>query len=169
MTDFEFPEVTAGRLTSVNPNSEHHGETLVPTLSIRLSLDAPNSVLEAVAPGLKAWLFEASKQGGLPGVDEVSDATDLRFPEFGKVFRSDAEVTGYDLTLDYGISGDTRIRLSDCKLHKVVIERKRGGTCILTFTLTCTQGLMPDAVGHLGLHVGHKVHFRLTRTVIETA
>lgn len=166
---FEFPEVTAGRLTSVNPNSEKHGETLVPTLSIRLSIDAPNSVLEAMAPGLKTWLFEASKQGKLPGVDEVSDATDLRFPEFGKTFRSEAEITGYDLTLDYGISGTERIRLTDCKLHKQLIERKRGGTCILTFSLTCSQGLEAEAVGHLGLHVGHKVHFRLTRTVVEIA
>jgi hypothetical protein len=170
MMAFEFVNVTAAKLVDVNPRSVKHGKTvLLPAVDIQLSAEVPNHVLAMFHPELKDLLYAGSGQGQLPGVDGVSDATELRFPEWLGPHEWKAESEGYTLAADYGIDDTLHIRFTDCKLHKRTFLPKRGGTCTVTFTLTCSVGLEAEPLGHFAMHIGHQVHIRLTKQVVETA
>jgi hypothetical protein len=169
MMAFEFPEVTRAKLVYVHPDSERHGDVLVATVHLRFEVDMPNTVLERYAPGLKDRLYIAGENHELPGIDPVSDATELRYPELGMPLKWNDKAGGYTLVIDYGIADQHRLRLTDCTLHKHLFTAKKGGTCKVGFTLSCTEGLTPDTLGHLGMHVQHDVHIQLTQPVPEPA
>lgn len=169
MMAFEFPEVTRAKLISVDPNSNRHGDVLVPALHLRLQVDVSNHVLDRYAPGLKERLYILTESSDLPGIEPVSDATELRFPELGMPLHWNEKTGGYTLVIDYGIGDVHRLRLTDCTLHKHTFSAKKGGTCTVSFTLSCSEGLTVETVGHVGMHVQHDVHFQLTQPVPETA
>jgi hypothetical protein len=171
MMAFEFPEITRAKLNAVHPDSERHGEMLVPRTDIRLQLDLPNSVLERFAPGLRDMFYIAGTPAAdeLPGIEPVSDATELRFPELGMPQSWSGKTGGYTLVIDYGIGERYLLRLTDCTLHKLTFAAKKGGTCTVSFTLSCSEGLNAETLGHLGMHVQHDVHFQLTQPVVEMA
>jgi hypothetical protein len=156
-----FPNLTKVKLTDLNPRSEVHGDVKVPALDMRFSTEVPNHVLALLHPELREHIYQESTQGQLPGVDEVSDATELRFPELAAPFKWTEETEGNTLTVDYGIGGESNILFTDCKLHKQTFLPKRGGTCAVSFTVTAVQGLTPHAVGHLGVRVQHDMHIQL--------
>lgn len=153
----EFLTPTKAKLIDVNTRSEKHGEELHPAIDLRFQLDVGNGVLKAFHPELGESLFKLSSQGQLPGVDKVSDTTELRFPELGMPLRWDAESIDNDLTVDYGIGGESNIQLGDCKVHKHVLTVKAGGTVQVQFTASCAHDLTEQAVGRLGTRVQHDV------------
>lgn len=158
-----FPNVTKVKLVDVNPRSEVHGDVKVPALDLRFSVDMPNAVLTLLHPELRELIYEESLQGHLDGIEVVSDHTELRFPELAPPFRWVEEITGYALTVDYGLGDDlSGIQLNDCKLHKQTFHPKKGGTCTVLFTLSCTHGLDESAVGRLGMRVQHDHYIQLT-------
>lgn len=157
-----FPSLTKVKLIDVNPRSEEHGPTLVPAIDLRFQVEMSNAVLALLHPELRTWLYEEDTQGQLEGVEQVSEYTALRFPELAAPFAWKEEVSGNNLVIDYGLGGASDIELTDCKLHKQVFETKKGGTCKVSFTLSCTHDLSPDIVGTLCLRVKHDMHIRLT-------
>ena len=156
-----FPNLTKVRLIDVNPRSEVHGDVKVPALDLRFQTEMPNQVLLLLHPQLREHIYEESKQVALPGVDDVSDLTELRFPELAAPFKWTEESGGNTLTIDYGIGGESSILFTDCKLHKQAFLPKRGGTCLVSFTVTATQGLTAHEVGHMGIRVQHDMHILL--------
>jgi hypothetical protein len=157
----KFPEPTRAKLVDVNTRSEKHGTELVPAIDLRFQLDVTNHLLAAYHPDLRELLYRTSDQGALPGVEAVSDATELRFPKLAQPLRWDDESNENDLVIDCDNEGE-HVALGDCKVHKHVIETKQGGTCQLTFTCSCTHDLTERAVGLLGTRVQHDVAITLT-------
>jgi hypothetical protein len=157
-----FPNTTKVKLISVSPNAEAHGDVNVPTLHLRFEVEMSNAVLALLHPQLRTWLYEEDTQETLPGVDAVSEYTALRFPELAAPFAWREEVEGNNLVIDYGLGGGSDIELTDCKLHKQVFEAKKGGTCKVSFTLSCAHDLSPLVVGTLALKVRQDMHIRLT-------
>lgn len=171
MMTFEFPEITCAKLNAVHPDSERHGDVLVARTDIRLQLDMSNDVLERLAPGLREVFYipGTGRPDELPGIDAPSDACELRFPELGMPQTWGGKTGGYTLVIDYGIGERFLLRLTDCTLHKLSFIAKKGGTCTVSFTLSCSEGLNADTLGHLGMHVQHDVHFQLTQPIAEMA
>lgn len=162
----EFHAPTRGRLIDVNPRSEKCGpHDLVPAVDVRLQVDTTNSALEQFAPELRDWLYRQSEQETLPGVDAVSELTELRFPDLGFPLHWGGETPGYSLLFDMGITPDSGIQLHGGKLHKVALVAKAGGTVQLTFTVSSAEGVTREQIGELGTRVQHEVFFRLTQTL----
>jgi hypothetical protein len=160
----QFIQQTKAKLLDVNPRSEKRGpHDLVPAVDLRLQVDTTNASLAQLDPDLCDWLYRASTQETLPGLDPVSDRSALRFPELAQPLHWNGEATGYDLTFDFGISHESDIQLHGCKLHKLTLTVKEGGTVQLTFSVSCSQGLTREQVGELGTRVQHDVFFILTR------
>ena len=166
----EFHELTKARLIDVNPRSEKRGPTeLVPAVDVRLQVDTTNAALAQLDPELCDWLYRHSTQETLPGVDAVSDLTELRFPDLGFPLHWGSETKGYSLVFDMGISPDTDIQLHGGKLHKVALTAKAGGTVQLAFSVSCAQGVTRKQIGELGTRVQHDVFFTLSHVVEEAA
>jgi hypothetical protein len=134
---------------------------IVPAVDFRFSVEMSNHVLALLHPGLREGLYEKSNQGALPGLDEVSDLTELRFPEMEAPFKWAEETNGNTLTIDYGIGGESNILFTDCKLHRQRFLPKRGGTCAVSFTVTVGQSLTVHAAGTLCLSVMKDMHIQL--------
>lgn len=161
-----FPELTAVKLIDVNPRSEKHGTDLVPAIDLRFMREMSCEVLKLLHPELKDKLYVDASQASLLGADEAQDGSSLRFPELAGVFPWKEEIHGYGLLIDYGLGAASNISLADCKLHKQTFEAKEGGTVKVSFTLSCTHDLTPEAVGHLGVRVQHDLHIRLTAPIV---
>ena len=158
----QFLTQTKAKLIDVNPRSEKRGaHDLVPALDARLQVDTTNAALAQLDPDLCEWLYRQSTQDTLPGVDSVADMTALRFPELGQPLHWGGEGTGYSLVFDLGISPDSDIQLHGCKLHKLTITVKEGGTVQLTFTVSSAEGVTRTQIGELGERVQHDVFFTL--------
>ena len=160
----EFLTQTKAKLIDVNPRSEKRGaHDLVPAVDLRLQVDTTNAALAQLSPELCEWLYRQSEQHALPGVDAVADMTALRFPELGQPLHWGGESTGYSLVFDLGITDDSDIQLHGCKLHKLTLTVKEGGTVQLTFTVSAAEGVSRELIGELGTRVQHDVFFVLSR------
>jgi hypothetical protein len=174
----ELFTTTQAKLVNVNARSEKHGpDELVPAIDLRLQVDVANGVLSQLDPALREWLFEQGDQPSLPEVDGAAgDRTKLRFPQIDWPLRWNDEAEDYCLTLTTGPGGED-IQLQGCKLHRLAITAKEGGTCTLVFrlaitakeggtctlvfTVSCAQELTESIVGRLATHVQHDVHVKL--------
>lgn len=166
----QFQAQTKGKLIDVNPRSEKRGaHDLVPAVDLRLQVDTTNGALSQLDPELCEWLYRQGTQETLPGVDAVADMTALRFPELGQPLHWAGEGKGYALTFDLGISPDSDIQLHDCKLHKVTLTVKEGGTVQLTFSVSCAEGVTREQIGELGTRVQHDVFFVLSKVEPATS
>lgn len=163
----EFRELTKAKLIDVNPRSEKRGaHDLVPAVDVRLQVDTTNAALAQLDPELCDWLYKNSAQEGLPGIDPVSDQTELRFPDLGYPLHWGGEGTGYSLLFQMGINGLSDIQLHGSKLHKVTLTAKAGGTVQIAFTVSCAQDVSETDVGKLGTRVQHEVFFSLAHAVM---
>lgn len=157
-----FPNVTKTKLVDFDIDTQVHGDVLVTAIDMRFSVDMPNDVLALLHPDLRGVLFEESSQGQLDGVEHVSNATELRFPQLAPPFKWVEEVGGNTLVIDYGLGGEgSDILLKDCKLHKVTFQPKRGGTCTVLFTVTAVHGVDESVIGRLGMRVHQSMHIQL--------
>lgn len=165
----EFIELTKAKLIDVNPRSEKRGPTeLVPAVDVRLQVDTTNAALAQLDPELCEWLYRQTTQETLPGIDAVSQLTDLRFPDLGFPLHWGAEGKGYSLTFDMGIGPESGIQLHDSKLHKVTLTAKAGGTVQIAFSVSCAQGVSETDIGKLGTRVQHDVFFSLVCATAQT-
>lgn len=161
----QFLTQTKAKLIDVNPRSEKRGaHELVPAVDLRLQVDTTNAALAQLDPELCEWLYRQGSQETLPGVDSVADMTALRFPELVQPLHWAGEGKGYALTFDLGINPESDIQLHACKLHKVTLSVKEGGTVQLTFSVSCVEGVTREQIGELGTRVQHDVFFVLTHT-----
>lgn len=162
----QFLTQTKAKLIDMNPRSERRGaHDLVPAVDLRLQVDTTNAALSQLDPELCDWLYRQGTQETLPGLDYVGDMTALRFPDLGQPLHWGGEGKGYSLVFDLGITDATDIQLHDCKLHKVALTVKEGGTVQLTFTVSSAEGVNTQQVGELGTRVQHDVFFTLERII----
>lgn len=165
---FELLSPTAAKLSSVNCRSEMHGKDAVPAVDLRLTFDAPNSVLSMFDPWLLSALYHragpdqpSDPQGQIEGVEAISDVPNLRMPMLASPVRWSKEYTGYELTFDFGIGGKSNITLTDCQVNSVQFAPKEGGTVEVGVRVQCSKGLTEKILGKLATLVQHDVQFTL--------
>lgn len=143
-----------------------------PGVALSFNMMLGNDALSYFDGSLKSFLYTkaggSAKQGDLAGVDPVSDMPNLTAAgmKLGKL-SWDQELTGYSLTIDQGIGGQSNVELEDCKLSGFVIDAKEGGSFMLTF-----KAEAPDAsektFGKLAHMKNTEVSILLTAPVVES-
>lgn len=95
-------------------------------LQATLSADA----LTMLDGSLKSQLFRkaGSSQGALEGMEGLELTS---FAEHVKRVPWTYEQTGCTMVIDYGSGGASNIELSDCKVHRLSIAPKQGGSVVL--------------------------------------
>lgn len=111
MSSLEYQNVTA-KITSVTPLSEKHGNKRVPAQSIIIKVMLPNRRLDFFDPDLRHAYYKIP-DGKEPtptlGIDpdDLEGLTEKRFPWMTQDIEVERELTGYVLTIDFGL-GDTK-------------------------------------------------------------
>lgn len=171
---FELLSITAAKIDSVNCRSEMHGKEHSPAVDLRISFDAPNSVLNMFDGWLLTALYHKANapeqpdpQQELDGVEVVSDVPNLRMPFLASPLKWGREYTGYDLTIDYGLGGESNVVLADCEVNNVGFAPKEGGTVTVGLRVQCSKGLTEKVLGKLALLVQHDVHILLEAPQVE--
>lgn len=115
------------QISHVNFRTEKHGDDDVTAVDLKLSANMPPSVLEQLVPGLADALFQPANSSGAMKGEKA-----LRFPDLVNVFRLQAEIPGYALAIEWGMSGKL-IQFGDVELGKIAVELIDGGAVTLTF------------------------------------
>lgn len=162
----DFPNKTPAKLSSVNVRSEKHGAELVPASDIRISIDAPNSILDKLDPNLKSSLYFAAEEPP-EGTEEEFDAVEghsnlpnLLFPKLEGPHKWDFKGAGYELIIDYGLGGDSDLIIHGCEVNNVSFLCKEGGTVELSFRVQVTK-LDEKIAGKLAMLVQHSIEIFL--------
>jgi hypothetical protein len=127
-------DTTQVKLANVNPRAELHGEDPKPAFDLKIEATLPNDALIQFHPELRAMLFKMNDAPDLVDQVEPTALTALRFPKMGAI-KWDWEGTGYDVTVGYGIGGDSDIQLADCKVDHFKFEPMNGGSVLVTFRI----------------------------------
>ena len=136
---FELTDHKA-KLTNVNPRAELHGDQPKPAFDMMIEAACASTVLNDFHPELRAMLYKKDENPDLVEQVEGGDAlTALRMPKLGTL-KWDAEGTGYTVTVDYGMGGDSNIVLAECKVDKFKFTAQEGGTV----TVQCRIIAHPD-------------------------
>lgn len=122
------------KLVSFNPRAELHGESKVPAADLKIELKSSNDVLSEFHPSLKQSFY-----------DKPSDATQeeldingpgwlprKRFPDIGPI-KLTKDFAGYTMTIHFGVSGASDIKLLDVALDGFRFDMQDGGTVVTTF------------------------------------
>ena len=120
------------KLTSVNPRAEIHGEDRRPAFDLKFEAQCSSYVLIQFHPELRQILYKKNEAPDL--VDQISpDAlTSLRFSKMGAV-KWEHEYSGYKVTVDYGLGGQSDIKLGECKVDNFKFVPQEGGTVVVLF------------------------------------
>jgi hypothetical protein len=163
---FELATITPAKIDSVNCRSELNGKEHHPAVDLKISFDAPNSILAMFDGWLLTALYHkgnqpADPQGDLAGVEPVSDVPNLRMPFLASPLKWGKEYTGYELTIDYGMGGKSNVVLPDCEVNNVQLAPKEGGTVTVTVRVQTSKGLTEKVLGKLATLVQHDVQILL--------
>ena len=152
MNSFALIEPTTVTIEHINLRDERHGDDSVPAIDLKLSMEASNEVLALFDPEPKRCLYckgagAPEPQQSLDGMVPAVDLPNLRWPHLDPLKWSE-DLTGRTLTIDYGLGGESCIRITDCTANNFRIEPKEGGTVRLTWRVQRSQ---PDerAIGKL--------------------
>ncbi|WP_288379798.1 hypothetical protein [uncultured Massilia sp.] len=136
---FQLTEHKA-KLSNVNPRAELHGDQPKPAVDLMIEAACPSTVLNSFHPELRGMLYKKDENPDLVERVEEGDAiTALRMPKLGAL-KWDHEGTGYTVTVDYGMGGDSNIVLGDVKVDKFKFTAQEGGTV----TVQCRIIAHPD-------------------------
>lgn len=128
---FELKE-TVVKLVNVNPRAELHGDEHKLASDLKMSVTCTNTVLDHFHPDLRALLYKRDENPDLVDQIDPDALTSLRFPRLDAL-AWDWSGAGYELTVDWGMGGDSNIVLSDVEVDKFKIEAQEGGSVVLTF------------------------------------
>jgi hypothetical protein len=145
---------TQAKLTSFTGRTEMHGDERVPAVSIGITITAPNTILDTLAPGLRQALYKvADNQEQLPGVEPSTPL--LRAQGVGSL-SLDKSFEGWTVVLDHGIGEDSAIRLGSAKVDSFKVQPHEGGSIDLSFRAG-TSALDAEAAGLLWSKNGQNV------------
>jgi hypothetical protein len=138
----EFESLTKAKVMDVRvlaakdrgPDDPHGAQLL---LQATLSADA----LTMLDGSLKSQLYcrANAKQGAFEGMEGMQLTS---FAQHVKRMAWEYEQTGCTLTIDFGTGGTANIVLLDCKVHRVSLQPKEGGSVVLQWTVDA-PGLEP--------------------------
>jgi hypothetical protein len=94
-----------------------------------------NNALELFAAGLRDSLYRmAAKEDQVDLVTDPDGPTVLRFPKMSP-FDWDYTGTGYTAIVDYGLGGDSDIKLTDAKVDAFQLTPMEGGSIVVRFNV----------------------------------
>lgn len=155
---FQIAETTEAALTAVTNRTEKHGDEDVPAVSLQVSIEAANTLLDCIDPAIRQALYKAVEgQDQLPGVEPSTPV--LRCNSFG-VLEIDRTHEGWTLEIDQGIDEAEPMTFSGCKCDKFKVEAKQGGSVVLRLRIG-TSDVDADRLGALAMHNGQAIFMRL--------
>lgn len=163
---FELPDLTECVCTNANPRTELHGEERVRALDLTFKLTGENTLLDAIAPGLRAHHYRNAaadaQQQPLPNV--AIPLPNLRFPQLPADVRWDQpKVRGYRWIWDWGRDAQ-HVDFTDAVLASLSYSMQEGGSVEVKFTVSYNGDELADneRYGELcGLAAMGKVHIQL--------
>ena len=156
---FQLAEFTQATINSVTPRVEKHGDDDKPAVSIKLSIEGPNTLLDAIDPNIRLALYKPKDdEPTLPGV-EVSTPV-LRCNAFEKHTLT-ASHEGWTLAIDSEVDDTAPMLFGSCKCDKFSVDAKQGGSIVLTIRVG-TSDIDADRLGWLGMHNGEDIWITLT-------
>jgi hypothetical protein len=126
-------EKQTAKLTNVNPRAEMHGDEHHLAADLNFEISVSNDVLSEFSPTLKSSLYRKLAKGEgdlLP--EEPGVLSKLKHPELGAI-KWNAEFTGYETMIHWGVTDTQNIRLIDCAVDKFVFDCNDGGSVIVKF------------------------------------
>lgn len=156
---FELLTTTAATLKTLTPRTEKHGDDDVSAVSLGLSITGPNTLLDALQPGLRDALYRAVEdQEQLPGVEPATPL--LRSAGIESV-KLTAKFEGWTMRIDARADEDDPITLGGCKVDRFAVEPSQGGTVDLTFRVG-TSDIDESEAGWLFGHLSQELWITLT-------
>lgn len=151
---FQIHEMTEVRLATFTKREETHGDEKVPAVTIAVELTGANTLLDSIDPAIRHALYKAvDDQEQLPGVEPATPV--LRCNAFEKHTLTAAH-EGWMLNVDDGLDETTPMAFGGCKVDRLQIEAKQGGTIVLRFRIG-TSDLDAERLGKLGMLHGHSM------------
>lgn len=161
---FELLEPTDALLRTFTPRVEKHGEDDVSAASLGLTIEAPNTILDLLAPSLRPTLYAAPEgQVTLPGVEE---STPLLRTKVIETLKLTPCFEGWTLVITAGISEADNITIGDCKVDKFVVTPRDGGSVQLDLRIGSNDIDEHDA-GWLYGHLRHEIEITLHAPVVK--
>ena len=162
---FEFTTPTTAKLTSVTPRTETHGDAKVFAISLGLSIEGPNTLLDKLSPTLRQALYKRADDTTetLPGVEE---ATPLLRAAGIELLTLKGELNGWTLAVHHGIDDEAPIKLGDAKVDAFKVHPKQGGTVELKFRVG-SNDIDATEAGLLCSKLSQEIEFELTAPVIK--
>jgi hypothetical protein len=159
MHQFQLLTPATAKLNSVTPRIEKHGDDNVAAVSLGLTITGPNTLLDALQPGLREALYKAPEgQETLPGVEGSTPL--LRTRAMERIKLKTSEMVGWRLIVEHGIGDDSAVDLHDCKVDKFQLEPFEGGSVQLSFRVG-TSDIDETYLGCLGMKLGQEVQITL--------
>lgn len=148
-------------LKSVNPRAEKHGDEHVPAVDISIQFDASNELLAHFGSKLRDSLYYKANraQTEIDGVEATKP--DLRNECLKGPLKLSYEGSGYRFHCDIGATGNMDISIPDCRVTKVKIDPRQGGSVTFSMQVQVTEP-DPAIVGRLGTMVGNDLYVTLT-------
>lgn len=161
---FQLLNPTTATLNTITSRSEIHGEEKKPAISLGLSIEAANTVLDLLDPTLRPTFYsKANGQDQLPGVEETTPSLSTRcITSVGIV----GTFEGWTLNVDHGIEEREPVKFGGVKVDKFSAELKDGGTCVLH--LRCgTSDIDAKSLGIVGMKLAQKISITLVAPVVK--
>lgn len=161
---FQLLHATTATLNTITSRSEIHGEEKKPAISLGLSIEAPNTILDLLDPTLRPTFYsKANGQYQLPGAEETTPS--LRTRSITSIGIAGA-FEGWTLNVDHGIQEREPVKFGGVKVDKFSAELKDGGTCVLH--LRCgTSDIDAKSLGIVGMKLAQKISITLVAPVVK--
>lgn len=157
---FQLTEMTQATIASVTPRVEKHGDDDKPAVSIKLQIEGPNTLLDAIDTNIRHALYKA-KPDDTPELEGIEQSTPiLRCNSFERHTLATSH-EGWTLAVDNDIDDTAPMRFGGCKVDKFAVEAKQGGSIVLTIRVG-TSDIDADRLGWLGMHNGESIWITLT-------
>lgn len=163
---FEIPVKQQVKLIKASTPMENHGKDFKLAVVLTVEAAISSQSLRQFDPALCDSLYrEADQEDTADLVTEPTGPTVRRFPKMS-AFDWEYEGTGYELMVDYGIGGESNIKLIDAKVNGVTITPLEGGTSTVKFNVV----VHPEAldVGRLCEMQKRNIDITLTAPAPET-
>lgn len=155
---FQITEMTEVHLATFTKREETHDDDKVPAVTIAVELTGANTLLDSIDPKIRQALYMAVEgQEQLPGVEPSTPV--LRCNSFDKHTLTVSH-EGWTLAVDDGIDDTTPMVFGGCKVDKLTVDAKQGGSVVLRFRIG-TSDLDAERLGKLGMLHGHSMWITL--------
>lgn len=155
---FQIQSPTTATLKTLTPRTETHGDEKVSAMRFGLKITGPNTMLDALQPGLRDALYRAVEgQDQLPGVEP---ATPLLRSKGIESVKLKACFEGWTLKIDAGIDENDPIAFGSCEVDAFQVVPSEGGIIDLHFRVG-TSDIDQDEAGWMFGHLQQEIDITL--------